>query len=153
MPLRPKNPDTPPRGMQWKYLNHEDNFLIEHIHLEVLRKMAKEHRIRNNYPLGSNFSNDFLDNVCANATDIDCVSTEPPTLAQRLNKFATAMKQWASAGFPLATPEEVDRRLTICEACVHYSGSVSIFKVGCALCGCSSKKANVLTETCPANKW
>jgi hypothetical protein len=72
-----------------------------HLHLAETRKQAREYCIRNNYPIGSDWENQFLDNVCRSTPDWDCLSSEPPTLAERLRKFSQAMAQWAKSGFRL----------------------------------------------------
>jgi len=152
--MRPKNPDTPPRGLQWNWVCEESGYKISHIHRDECRKMAREYCIRNNYPIGSNWEVQFDDNICRNTYDgVNCIDSEPPTLAQRLVKFSQAMAQWGKAGFPLATPEVVEQRKSTCEVCYYYSGSSSLLKIGCKKCGCSGVALYLETQKCPDNRW
>lgn len=151
--LKVKDVGRPPKGMQWKYTNPEDGYELSALHFDVLKGKVKKYRVNNNYPIGSDFENQFQINICGNADPNDCEDSEPPTLAKRLLTFANAMSQFAKSGFKLASPELVDERLNICQGCQHFSGIHSVFKVGCTRCGCSSKKANVFTEACPLGKW
>jgi len=152
--LRPKNPDTPPRGLEWHWVCPEDSYKISHIHRDECRKQARAYCIRNNYPIGSNWEVQFDDNICRNTYEgVNCIDSEPPTLAQKIVNLARAMTQFASSGFKLAEPEKVNSRKETCEVCYYYAGSSSIMKVGCRKCGCSGIKLYMDSEKCPDGRW
>ena len=153
MPLKPKSPGTPPKGMRWTYKNVEDNFEIQHLHYDILKSKVRDYRRLNNYPVGSNFDSDFDANVCSNADGNDCFDDSTPPLARRAVKFAKAMVSWAGSGFPTRSKEEVERIMEICHGCEYFSGENSPFKVSCKKCGCSSLQAYVSTKHCPIQKW
>lgn len=59
----------------------------------------------------------------------------------------------AVTGIDRATPEEIDSRKSICEACEHISLLAGVMD-RCALCGCPVRlKVLVSGEKCPAGKW
>lgn len=69
--------------------------------------------------------------------------------------FATALSKWAFAGFPTCTPEEIETRLAICQACPEFTGGNH-----CSRCGCFCVEGNRLinklamkSEKCPLGKW
>lgn len=153
MPLKPKNPDAPAKGMLWHYVNAEDGHKISTLHYDTLKKKVRDYRRLNQYPVGSNFDSDFDANICSHADSNDCYDDTVPPLTKRAVKFAKAMVNWATSGFKTRSKEEVDRIMDICEGCEYFSGENSPFKVGCKKCGCSSKKVYLATESCPVNKW
>lgn len=153
MPLRPKNPGTPPRGMRWTFVNAEDNFSIQHLHLDILRQKARDYRRLNNYPIGSNWDADFEANVCSHADSNDCFDDAMPPVTRRMVNFAKAIAGWASGGFKPVSKEVAAQRLETCESCSYYNGSSSILKVACKKCGCGGLKLMMPNEHCPLNKW
>lgn len=153
MPLKPKNPDAPAKGMLWHYVNVEDSYKISALHYDTLKKKVRDYRRLNNYPIGSNFDNDFDANLCSHADSNDCCDDTIPPLAKRAVKFAKAMVNWASSGFPTRSKEEVEKIMDICEGCEFFNGEGSPFKIACKKCGCSSLALYVKTKVCPAGKW
>lgn len=142
-----------PKGGKWTYINPEDSFAIEHLHIDELRNRARKYRRINNYPIGSQWDEQFEDNVCQQASDCDCVEIGVPTITSRIKTFASALVRSAKSGFKQVTAEEVARRMDVCGACPYYSGSHSIWKIACKKCGCTGLKLNMATEKCPLNKW
>lgn len=69
-----------------------------------------------------------------------------PSLMQKIKNFAKAVTQHASTGFEKSSPEEIRRRLTICEEpCSQFTKSRS-----CGLCGCNmDAKASWKDQNCP----
>lgn len=53
------------------------------------------------------------------------------------------------------SPEERDRRLSICRACEYWNegGNVGLGECKHSGCGCTRFKHGLATETCPAGKW
>ena len=79
-------------------------------------------------------------------------------LGKRVYRWGVAVWEWAKAGFPRRTDEEVDRFLAICrEPCDRYDEE----KGRCKTCGCNVNRKRVAlvnkirmaTEHCPAGKW
>lgn len=153
MPLKPKNPDAPAKGMLWKFKNPEDNHFLQALHYDALKKKVRDYRRLNNYPIGSNFDSDFDANLCSHADSNDCYDDTIPPLTKRAVKFAKAMVNWAGSGFKTRSKEEVERVMNICEGCEHYTGESSPFKIACRRCGCSAKKLYIATEKCPIGRW
>ena len=81
----------------------------------------------------------------------------PAELLQRAKDYAKAVLRSAAGGFRVTHPDELERRLAICQQCPteQFDGS------GCRRCGCKiSNSENVLrnklamaTETCPDGHW
>lgn len=80
-----------------------------------------------------------------------------PSGVAQAAKFAAALIKWARAGLPTRTPEEIEERLVICQACPHFDGKQErCRKCGCCLGGQRSGWRNKLayaTEECPIGKW
>lgn len=146
---------APPPGGEYIYVNIEDGVEIRHSQVEVCQRRAKEYRLLNNYPIGSNWQQDFIDNVCSHGRPFTCIDSEPPSVTTRLAAFATAIARWAKQGLPTRTPEEVDGILSTCRACTEYGGETGVLKIICGKCGCSRVKVAMSTEHCPLNppKW
>lgn len=78
-------------------------------------------------------------------------------LLQRAKTYARALVKHAAGGFRVTQPEELERRLAICQRCPteQFDGA------GCRRCGCAiSNSENALrnklamaTETCPDGHW
>lgn len=153
MPLKPKNPDAPARGMLWHYVNAEDGHKISALHFDILKGKVRDYRRLNNYPVGSNFDFDFEQNVCANADSNDCYDESMPPITQRLRTFARAMGSWAASGLKTVSQEDAQKRLEVCEQCPHYNGSSSILKIACKRCGCTGLKLWLPGSVCPDKRW
>lgn len=155
MPNRLKNRTlVPPPGM-FIYINPEDGWRIESHAFNVLESKAKEYRRINNYPIGSQWSEDFEDNVCKNHPEGTCFKYEPLTLEQKAKSATLALFNWAKRGFKVRTEEEINQIKAICETCSYYNGQRGLFKVACGKCGCSSKKYYLKSEHCPLSppRW
>jgi hypothetical protein len=71
----------------------------------------------------------------------------PPITRQAAN-LAKAFWDFAVSGFSMTTPEERERRMSLCRGCENYHAG------RCVLCGCYlSKKLAMRTEHCPILKW
>lgn len=71
-----------------------------------------------------------------------------PPLAEQAANLAGSVARFVASGMERATPEEVARRVGICEGCPEMSGG------RCRLCGCRLRyKQAMATELCPIDKW
>lgn len=73
-----------------------------------------------------------------------------PGFLQKLANFTMAVASHVAAGMPLATTEQKNARLVICQACEHFENG------GCWKCGCSmDMKAGWTDQSCPLEppKW
>ena len=77
-------------------------------------------------------------------------------IPEKAKRYAAAMWRWSLAGFPVRSPEEVDRIYReCCEPCEHYDNG------GCKLCGCCVSRKRLAirnklamgTESCPIGRW
>lgn len=133
----------------YKYLNSEDNYRISDTFYWRLEEKVKQYRKANNYPIGSNWSEQFEANVCANSPGV-CVETKLPSPRVRAASVVRAAVRWAKAGFKTRTHEEAEAILeNFCRKCEHYGGEKGLLRIACRLCGCSSKKTYLATEHCP----
>lgn len=81
---------------------------------------------------------------------VNGVVLEYPPLINQVQNFAKSMLRFAKSGFKTVDEEEYNRRLSICNQCVHLNRK----DMKCTLCGCPvHKKAIIYDEPCPANKW
>lgn len=86
------------------------------------------------------------------------LSRKEPGLARQAWSYAKAIAKWTAAGSPVRPQEEIDRIMSICEACPHFSNTK---RPHCKLCGCSLNKSPdglvnkiaMQTEECPIEKW
>jgi hypothetical protein len=77
----------------------------------------------------------------------------PPLLIRGWN-FASALARWTAAGMPRRTQQQINERLTVCQACPELIDN------HCRQCGCACVETNQLmnklalkTEVCPLGKW
>jgi hypothetical protein len=71
----------------------------------------------------------------------------PPLLEQAKN-LAGSVARFVGSGLKMTTPEERERRLSICHECPEFSGGK------CRICGCVARwKARLAGEHCPIQKW
>lgn len=82
-----------------------------------------------------------------------------PGLTQKAASLISAGNRVVKAklnGQPVrVSPEERDRRLSICRACDLWNegGNVGLGECKHPGCGCTRFKHGLATETCPAGKW
>lgn len=84
-----------------------------------------------------------------------------PGLVQKAWNYAKAVTKWKAAGSPERSQPEIDRIMSICEACEHFRGKGT--RPHCNLCGCSlsripdglKSKIAMATESCPLDppRW
>lgn len=146
---KPISTSRVPVGGNWTYVNPENGFVIKHPYLDECKRLAKEHRIANNFPIGLEFDDQFEDNVCQNAAAGTCADYTPPTLAEKLASVTKALFNAARRGLKTVTEAELLRRRSICQDCGFYGGSTKPLKVTCKKCGCSGLKLHLQTSVCP----
>lgn len=70
-----------------------------------------------------------------------------PPLAEQAANLAGAVGRFVASGGAMTTPEERERRLTICAECPHYASGPP---GRCTLCGCVAQlAARVASKHCP----
>lgn len=147
-----QNRSRVPVGGYWKYIDAETGALLQHPYLHELEKLAKKHRIANNLPIGSNWTNDFEANICAQQPE-SC-GEAPPDLLDKAGTLALALYRFAKSGFKVASEEIVAARLAICEKCEFWRPGKKLLYGRCEKCGCAARlKLPMLSESCPINLW
>lgn len=72
----------------------------------------------------------------------------PKQLADVTKALATSLRHLARTGHLAATADEIDHRISVCEACEMFTGS------RCRSCGCYvHAKAALAAQSCPLKKW
>lgn len=80
--------------------------------------------------------------------ELDAHNKRQLTQKERLNNLNEARKQWAAAGYNLASKVERDRRYAVCKECDSFSAG------RCKECGCFMKVKSLLAGmTCRLDKW
>ncbi len=144
-----------PNGGYYFYVCEETGVTLKHPYYGQLAVMAKQHRIVNNLPIGSNWLVQFEENVCKNTPAQICNQKADDTVVDIATRFAKAMIKWAASGFKTVSGEVFAQRLAVCESCPNYSVKAVLGRAGCKLCRCTSKKLYLATERCPDNppRW
>ena len=147
-------------GGMWVWKHAETGHIIRHSNYSGCMRLVKSFLRANNYPIGSNFEDDFEQNLCANGAPGLCVDFEPPSVLEKMSSLARALYQTArSWREPLVSAEELQDRRDWCTGneirprCNFYAGSTSPLKVACVKCGCSSLALFLKSKHCPAGKW
>ena len=104
----------------------------------------------------------FLDLLLAEIGVPDAKVRRLPTDTQMMKSAAAAVARFIQSGLALATNDQVEVRLTACEACEHATNSPkgrfgfeALRLIGlrgrmCSLCGCNIwAKAQLASERCP----
>jgi len=146
-----KNNTRVPVGGYWIYREAETSTTLQHPYLHELEKLAKKHRKVNNLPIGSDWESQFELNVCSNQPD-ECEESDPPLLT-KAQSLAKALTKWALSGFKVATQEDMEHRLSICESCDQWRPKSNLLLSRCKACGCSGSKLFLKTSSCPLGKW
>lgn len=80
--------------------------------------------------------------------DADADSVKPMSAWEKAKSFGRSIAAFALDGMAMVDATEYDRRLTICDACKHRSGS------SCSICGCRlALKAKGRAFSCPLGRW
>lgn len=83
------------------------------------------------------------------AQEANCCG-QPPSIAQKAINFATAVVEHTMAGFPVASPELAEKRLSICKTCTYFDP----VNIVCNDCGCQLlEKVRWGEQKCPKDKW
>lgn len=153
--LSVRNKDNPPRNGQgyYVYVDPDSKLRIALPSFKNLMREAKNHRRINNFPIGSNWNNEFEENVCVNTPGDMCYEKTEMSPLTMLGQFAAALMRQAASGFKVVSPEVAMQRRQICEACEHFSGAYSLMKTSCGKCRCTRLKLSWPSEKCPLNKW
>lgn len=65
-----------------------------------------------------------------------------------------ATKEWMENGFPTASKQQLDNRLSICKSCEFWDRFGFGGTGKCKKCGCSTQaKLRMATSKCPIDKW
>lgn len=143
-------------GGAWIWKHPETGHVIRHSNFKGCRDQVKIFLRANNYPIGSNFDQEFEENLCANGAPNLCEELIPPTLLEKMTSLGRALyqagKQWRE---PLVTPEVLEQRKAICAECNYFGGSSGLLRVACQKCGCSRLALHLASKICPLHppKW
>jgi hypothetical protein len=80
---------------------------------------------------------------------------EEPKLTDMAGNLASALVEWAAAGFRVANQAEVEDRAAICRQCDLWDPNARKGWGKCMskLCGCTKLKWWLSTSICPEGKW
>ncbi len=159
--IRDNSSGPPPDGL-WKWRCPETNLLITHSNYVGLERAVKKYLRSNSFPIGTNWENDFEENVCRNMVPSVCIDFIPPTTLQKMTSLGRALYQAAKSWRePLVTAEELQDRRDWCAGsetrprCNFYGGSTSPLRVACQRCGCGGLALMLKSKHCPLPepKW
>lgn len=144
-----------PPGGAFVYVQPESQMQFKAHALPLLFQLVKAHRRANDYPIGLTWRLEVEAYICEHQPETcgDMTPPEPMTKVKLVAKFLSAMSDWASEGFKLATPEVFADRYEICQQCPMWGGDAAFGLGRCGKCGCSGLKLKVATQTCPIGKW
>lgn len=149
-------------GGLWIWKHGETGHVIRHSNYIGCMNAVKKFLRANSFPIGSNFEQEFEENLCANGAPNLCEDFIPPTVLQKMSSLAQALyraaKQWRE---PVVSAEELQDRREYCVGnetrprCNFYGGSTSPLKVACARCGCTGLAIFLKSKHCPLPepKW
>jgi hypothetical protein len=144
-------PNTVPPG-QWRWTHPETGVELYGANFDALLLAAREYCRKNSLPIGVEFEQRIIDDLCARNPQI-CSDTEPPTVSEMAATFAGSVKRWVSNGMGVTNFETYHARLSVCKTCDRWNGE-ALFGLGrCGKCGCSGLKLYMDTEKCPLSKW
>ena len=142
---------TPP-GL-WRYRHPQTGRLFSGGYsLSRICAMVREYNQANSLPDIPNLDQEIIAYICNEEPDY-CVSTEPPTLAEKAKTFTRAMVEWASYGFPVVDQAVLEERRATCAACPYWRGEEMFGYGACGKCGCSGLKLFLPTQKCPDGRW
>lgn len=124
--LRPRSPNEVPPGGNWVYVDPDSGYSFRHPYLSNVKSNARQHRKVSNFPIGGNWDEEFLQNVCTHTPGNPCDDTNPNkidtnatlTLGDivRGTEVILALKVF---GTPLVELDEAKRRAAICVQCPY----------------------------------
>ena len=78
-----------------------------------------------------------------------------PTPSQMVENFAEAVKEWAGAGFAVASRETAMARGSTCGQCDLWDAAarLGLGKCNSPKCGCTMLKWFLASSRCPEGKW
>lgn len=146
---------TVPPGGYFVYIDTDSGYRIAHPYYTELKKRAKSHRAANEYPIGSNWNDEFDTNVAENTPTAHSVEYKPPTMLEKMSAVRQALYRFAVTGMKVVSDELFEQRKSICETCGFYGGETGALKISCKKCGCTSLKLHLNSEHCPLSppKW
>lgn len=137
----------------WRYVHPVSGVKFSgHYSLSSLMSMVLEYNSNNGFPPIENLDQKIIDYICKEDPNY-CVSTEPPTLAERARSFAIAASEWVASGFKHVTHEQFEERKSICNKCPYWKGDSAFGYGGCGKCGCSALKLYLPSQKCPDGRW
>jgi len=147
-------------GVGFVYKDPDSGLEFVHVSVDYLASMARKHRQTNHYPIGANWTQDFIDNVCDNTPGTICHEEAPPSASQKAKNLFNAIVQATRSGFKTITAEQAEARRNDCETsgpggghCQHYRGIKGHFRVMCGKCGCTDLKLYLTSSECPKGLW
>ena len=90
---------------------------------------------------------------CTDSFTLDCPPA-PLSLFAKAKNFAKSAARHLALGMPAASPEEIDRRYSICQGCEFLKNN-SCLKCGCPITRDKKfiSKLSWANESCPVGKW
>jgi len=77
----------------------------------------------------------------------------PPSFLGMVKGFTASVREWARAGFPVASQERFEARLETCRSCSLWREEERVGLGQCRACRCTRLKMWLATEKCPRGKW
>jgi hypothetical protein len=79
---------------------------------------------------------------------------DPPSISRMALSFFKSAAVFVAAGMPRASVEEIEQRLSTCNACPSFDKDGYGGSGQCRVCGCNMEVKTVMaTEACPEGKW
>lgn len=150
--LAPRDVNQTPPNL-WRYKHPTTGVVLGYAHsLGRVYAIVKDYCKANDLPDIPNLEREIIQYICHEEPSY-CVSTTPPTFAQRAATFMGAARDWVASGFKSITHEQYEERLGICEACPYWKGSAALGLGACGKCGCSGLKLYLPSQVCPDGRW
>jgi hypothetical protein len=142
-----KNPHIDPPG-SWFFVHPETGDKIAASSFANLVTKSKAWMVTNNFPVPRDLNQIIAQQICDRVPNF-CISSEPPTFADKAREFAAAAVNWVRQGMRHVSHEVFEERLAQCQACPLYGGAKTLGLHGCGRCGCTSLKLYAPESKCP----
>jgi len=142
---------TPPGT--WRYRHPQTGVLFKGGYgIGRIAAMVRDYNSANGLPDIIGLEDKIIEYICQEEPDY-CVSTEPPTWAEKAKNFSKAAVDWVASGFVNVTHEQYEERKAICLACPYWRGQDMMGYGACGKCGCSGLKLFLPSQSCPDGRW
>jgi hypothetical protein len=143
----------------WWIIDPDTKTHIEANSYNNLNRKWQAHRTANNLP-GGDYYQMISDQICKREPPEFCMqwpvnvgerpNVPEPSLMDMMGNFIGASVYWASKGFPVASKELFEQRISICQRCEYFEAPAYFGGGKCKKCGCCGAfKPWMETASCP----